>query len=223
MDQIKIGKFISSLRKEKGYTQQDLADKLNVSNKSISRWENGKTMPDLSIIPNLCKVLGISINELFCGERLASDEYQKKFEENIIINMDLLKKKIKKISKILVLTILVMFVLVFGGLLLFICYKEYTYTKVDISDNNIETKVCRFKEYISLELSTKDHTAFLYDLDYNEDKKIYIIDKVYKYIDDNNMKDIVSASSVLLENDIKQIKYKDKIIYSEGDKLKNCD
>lgn len=223
MDQIKIGKFISSLRKEKGYTQQDLADKLNVSNKSISRWENGKTMPDLSIIPDLCKVLGISINELFCGERLASDEYQKKFEENIIINMDLLKKKIKKISKILVLTILVMFVLVFGGLLLFICYKEYTYTKVDISDNNIETKVCRFKEYISLELSTKDHTAFLYDLDYNEDKKIYIIDKVYKYIDDNNMKDIVSASSVLLENDIKQIKYKDKIIYSEGDKLKNCD
>lgn len=222
MDQVKIGEFILSLRKEKGYTQQELAEILNVSNKSISRWENGKTMPDLSLIPELCKVLGISINELFCGERLNSDEYQKKLEENIIINMDLLKKKIKKISKILILTILVMFILVFSGLILFICYKEYTYTKVDILDNNIETKVCRYKEYISLELSTKDHTAFLYDLDCNKNKKTCSIEKIFKYIDDNNMKDIVSVSSVLLENDIKQIKYKDKIIYNEGDKIENC-
>ena len=84
MDQIKIGKFIAALRKEKGYTQQELAEKLNVSNKSISRWENGNTMPDLSLIPPLCEILDISINELLSGERIENDDYQKKLEENII-------------------------------------------------------------------------------------------------------------------------------------------
>ena len=68
MDQIKIGKFIKERRKEKKITQDDLADKLGVTNRAISKWENGNCMPDSGLIPELCKLLGITINDLFHGK-----------------------------------------------------------------------------------------------------------------------------------------------------------
>ena len=74
MNQEKIGKFISTLRKEKNMTQEQLAEKLGVTDKSISRWENGKTMPDSGIIPELCKILGITINDLFHGKLVEEKE-----------------------------------------------------------------------------------------------------------------------------------------------------
>lgn len=84
MKQDKIGKFIADLRKEHGLTQQQLADTLNVSNKTISKWECGNGMPELSLILPLCEALDISINELLTGERLTADGYSKKAEENIM-------------------------------------------------------------------------------------------------------------------------------------------
>jgi len=86
MNQIKIGKFIAQLRKEKNMTQEVLAKKLNVNNKSISRWENGNSMPDLSLLKPLSYELGVSINELLSGEKISTDKnnYQEKFEENVI-------------------------------------------------------------------------------------------------------------------------------------------
>lgn len=84
MEQQKIGKFIANCRKEKGLTQQQLADKLNVTYKTISRWENGNYMPDLSLIQQLSKELNVSINELLSGEKIKQEEYQEKLEENII-------------------------------------------------------------------------------------------------------------------------------------------
>lgn len=71
MDQIKIGKFISELRKEKGFTQEQLAEKLGVTQKSVSRWETGKNMPDLSILQPLSSELGISVAELLDGEKIS--------------------------------------------------------------------------------------------------------------------------------------------------------
>ena len=68
MNQEKIGKFISKLRKEKNLTQEELAEKLSVSSKSISRWENGKCMPDLSLLIPISKEFGITVNELISGE-----------------------------------------------------------------------------------------------------------------------------------------------------------
>ena len=70
MDQIKIGKFISSVRKEKKLTQKQLADKLGITDRAISKWENGKSMPDLSLLKPICDVLDISINELLSGEKI---------------------------------------------------------------------------------------------------------------------------------------------------------
>lgn len=84
MDQIKIGKFIAEMRKEQNLTQQDLAEKLGISNKTISKWECGNGMPDYAVMESLCETLSININELLSGERLPSQEYSKKAEENMI-------------------------------------------------------------------------------------------------------------------------------------------
>ncbi len=84
MDQIKIGKFIAEMRKEQNYTQQDLAEKLGISNKTISKWECGNGMPDYAVMEKLCEVLKINVNELLSGERLPSQEYSKKAEENMM-------------------------------------------------------------------------------------------------------------------------------------------
>ncbi|MDO4198968.1 MAG: helix-turn-helix transcriptional regulator [Erysipelotrichaceae bacterium] len=85
MDQIKIGKFIAECRKEKDMTQALLAEKLNISDRAVSKWETGKSLPDVSIMMELCGILNITVNELLSGERITSmEEYQKKAEENMI-------------------------------------------------------------------------------------------------------------------------------------------
>lgn len=94
MNQEKIGKFISELRKENNLTQEQLAEKLGVTSKSISRWENGKTMPDVSLFEPLCKELNITINELLSGKKIDKKEYQEKFEENVINTINYANKKI---------------------------------------------------------------------------------------------------------------------------------
>ena len=84
MDQIKIGKFIAVLRKEKGLTQEQLGEKLGVTNKTISRWENGNYMPDVEMLSLLSKEFGVSINEIISGERLLAKDFQKAADDNLI-------------------------------------------------------------------------------------------------------------------------------------------
>lgn len=83
MDVKKIGMFISSQRKAQGMTQEQLAVKLGVSNKSVSKWERGKCMPDLSIYEDLCEILHISINELFAGEIIPCEQLRDKSDDNV--------------------------------------------------------------------------------------------------------------------------------------------
>ena len=80
MNQQKVGKFIQERRKEKGLTQLELAEKLGVSNRTISKWETGRSLPDYSMFNDLCSELDISINELLSGEKLTKENYQKKLE-----------------------------------------------------------------------------------------------------------------------------------------------
>ena len=95
MDQERIGKFICELRKEKNMTQQELADKLNVTDRAVSHWENGRRLPDYSLLSELCEVLSVSINELFLGERISNDKYKEKADKMLAeINTEL-----QKISK----------------------------------------------------------------------------------------------------------------------------
>lgn len=102
MNQEKIGLFIAKCRREKNMTQEDLAEKLGVSNKSISRWENGKTMMDISLFEPLCKELDISIIELLNGERI-NDKKKDKLYTKTLINYS---NKVGSRNKQVILTIL---------------------------------------------------------------------------------------------------------------------
>ena len=84
MDQIKIGKFIAEERKAKKYTQRVLAEKLGISDKTISKWERGNGFPEVSLLLPLCRELEITVNELLSGERLQEAEYKMKAEENMV-------------------------------------------------------------------------------------------------------------------------------------------
>ena len=84
MDQIKIGKFIAECRKKNKLTQMQLAEKLNITDRAISKWENGRAMPDSSLMLDLCKELNISVNELLSGEVIKMEDYKKQAEENLL-------------------------------------------------------------------------------------------------------------------------------------------
>ena len=90
MDQVKIGKFIAKCRKKTNLTQMQLAEKLNITDRAISKWENGKSLPDSSIMLDLCAVLGISVNDLLCGEIVTMDNYNKELENNLL---EMIKQK----------------------------------------------------------------------------------------------------------------------------------
>jgi len=104
MNQIKTGKFIAQMRKEKGMTQRQLADELLISDKTVSKWETGKGMPDVSLMMPLCEVLGINVNELLTGEKIPDEEYKEKAEETM---MDLMRNK-KGRGKIIALMIMIL-------------------------------------------------------------------------------------------------------------------
>ncbi len=102
MDQVKTGKFIQKMRKEQQLTQRQIADKLNISDKTVSKWETGNGLPEVGLMLPLCSLLHINVNELLSGERLDEQKYQEKAEVNI---MDLLKEKAEAKRKIVILIV----------------------------------------------------------------------------------------------------------------------
>lgn len=109
MDLISIGKFISEQRKLKGYSQVELANKLNISNKTISKWERGNGFPDVSLLLPLCEELDISVNELLSAKKLQESEYHERAEENLIqvIGKSRLSPQERSINKILTITLVI--------------------------------------------------------------------------------------------------------------------
>lgn len=84
MDQVKIGRFIAERRKAVGLTQAELAERLNITDRAVSKWETGRSMPDSSLMLELCELLEITVNELLCGERIAMENYNKESENNLL-------------------------------------------------------------------------------------------------------------------------------------------
>ena len=128
MNQIKIGKFIAECRKNSNLTQMQLAEKLNITDRAISKWENGKAMPDSSIMLDLCKELKISVNELLSGEMIDMKNYNKIAEENLFKLNESNEKKKKIILKSAIVIGLLIFII--------IVIQLYSYTK-QISKSNL--------------------------------------------------------------------------------------
>ena len=104
MDQIKIGRFIAERRKNAGLTQFQLAEKLNITDRAVSKWETGKSLPDSSIMLDLCGILDISVNDLLSGEVVTMDNYNKKLENNLL---EMVKQKEEADKRLLALEIFI--------------------------------------------------------------------------------------------------------------------
>ena len=115
MEQLKIGRFIAECRKQKGLTQMQLAEKLNITDKAISKWERGIAMPDSSIMLELCDILGISVNELLSGEKINMENNNQKNEQLLLEMAKEIEKKNKTIwSSMWVIMIISVTVLIAG-------------------------------------------------------------------------------------------------------------
>lgn len=100
MDQLKIGKFIAVRRKEQNLTQAQLAERLGITDRAVSKWERGLALPDVSAMPDLCRILDITVNDLLSGEIIAMDNYTKELERNLL---EVMKQKEENDKKMLTL------------------------------------------------------------------------------------------------------------------------
>ena len=104
MDQVKIGKFIAECRKNAGLTQKQLAEKLNITDRAVSKWETGKALPDSSIMLELCLILKITVNDLLSGEVISMDNYNKELENKLL---EMVKQKEESDKRLLNMEIIV--------------------------------------------------------------------------------------------------------------------
>jgi len=104
MDQVKIGRFIADCRKKQKLTQMQLAEKLNLTDRAVSKWETGKAMPDSSIMLDLCAILNISVNDLLCGEVVTMDNYNKESEK---ILLEMVKQKEEADKRLLMMEVFI--------------------------------------------------------------------------------------------------------------------
>ena len=115
MDQIKIGEFISSKRKEKSLTQAALAEKLGITDRAISKWERGKGLPDASLMLDLCEILDITVNELLCGESVSMEDNNQKNEQLLLDMAKEIEKKNKTIWTAMRVLMIAVMLLYLGG------------------------------------------------------------------------------------------------------------
>ncbi len=117
MDQLKIGRFIAECRKNAGLTQAQLAEKLNITDRAVSKWECGKAMPDTAIMLSLCDILCISVNELLCGEKINMENNDKKNEQILLDMAKEIENKNKTIWTSMWAIMIVSIIGLLGGLL----------------------------------------------------------------------------------------------------------
>ena len=118
MDQVKIGKFIAKSRKQQNLTQGQLAEKLGITDRAVSKWENGRTMPDSSLMLDLCSILNISVNELLSGEVINMESSNKKKEQLLLDMANEIGKKNKVIWTSMCVIMIVSIVSLFAGILI---------------------------------------------------------------------------------------------------------
>ena len=172
MDLIKIGKYIAGKRKSLGMTQNQLAEKLGMSDKSVSKWERGVCLPDVSVYKELCSILGISLNEFLAGEDIAQENLIQKSETNIIevIKDNINKEKCLKVMKYILLVISI-FALSVLGFAIYRLKKPQNYIS-PVAKDSIEIQTA--------ELLTGPDGAFVYKfITTDEYKKLRL--HIYRY------------------------------------------
>ena len=179
MDLVKIGKYIAGKRKKLGLTQKQLAEKLNMSDKSVSKWERAICLPYVTVYLELCRILGISINEFLAGEDIVEGNVEQKAEENLIQMSKDNKKKQKDLKKIITLLLCV--------LIVFMSLSFFLFKEVNKSQNYVEPFLEESTEMKTVEILSEHHgdiMLFHYDTnkkfdsismyltEYNKNKKI---------------------------------------------------
>ena len=118
MNQVKIGKFIAECRKKENLTQMQLAEKLNITDRAVSKWETGKAMPDTAIMLELCEILGISVNDLLCGEKIEMENKNPKNEQLLLDLSKELENRNQTIWTAMWIIMAVSMIALFGGIFL---------------------------------------------------------------------------------------------------------
>ena len=116
MDQIKIGRFIAERRRLQGLTQAQLAEKLNITDRAVSKWETGRSLPDATLMLALCEILGISVNELLSGEKVTMENNQEKNEQLLLEMAKEIERKNKTIWSAMWIIMTVSIIALFAGL-----------------------------------------------------------------------------------------------------------
>lgn len=118
MDTIKVGNFLKQLRKDSNMTQEQLGEKVGVTNKTVSRWENGNYMPPVECLEILSQIYQISINEILAGERVDGERFTKIAEENLTMTLKEMKRENKKVERSMICTMLLTTILAIGIIIL---------------------------------------------------------------------------------------------------------
>lgn len=181
MDQEKIGKFILKLRKDKKMTQQELADKLNVTDRAVSHWENGRSIPDVSLFKSICEVFDISVNELITGEKLSKEKLIKQSDENIINTLkdsDKHKRKSKSIITILIIGIIILLIAILIGI-------KNKYPKIDLFNFTIQQADPEKPYKLEKQLEVDKKNVYYYGLDFaifcEKNEKCYQVKDALKH------------------------------------------
>ncbi len=128
MNTLDVGRFISELRKEKGLTQKELAEKLSITDKAVSKWETGRSAPDISILVSLSEILGVSVVEILQGEKIETESFQAVSDEVVV--RTIIKDK-QKLKRSIFIVVIVMLVLIFIAALFYPAYHFFTSVPAD--------------------------------------------------------------------------------------------
>ena len=208
MNQQKIGKFIQERRKEKELTQVELAERLGVSNRTISKWENGNSLPDYSMFNDLCKELDVSINELLSGEKLTEDNYQEKLEKNFMDTIDynnkMRNKKIKKIVFIII-----------GLLVIWLLYKSFIlfYFSTRYVSQDVDKLFPYNKEIYNLKIKNNGKANKVFGPDYA--KINFYVPARFELITDKAESGLVMDDCDFYAKDLKDKKFDSAILMCE--------
>lgn len=199
MNSKKIGEFIARVRKSKGMTQQELAEKLHVTDRAISNYENGRRIPDVSLFKPLCEILDISVNELINGEKIELDKVLSTSDNTIINTLNINKNNNRKAKHVIITLFIVLFCLL---TLIIIKYKQ-TYPKFDIYSILVASSD-PYKEYeLKKQLNYKNRNIYYYGIDFAQlcdtKDKCYFLDNAlnYKQIDIDKIKNYLESQFIL--------------------------